>query len=248
MKIRLLITVFILGLSQVMAQKNNTDEIKTSNGNLTINPVTHASLVLKWNNKTIYIDPTGSAEMYKSYDAPDIILITDIHGDHMDTKAIEALNTKNAIVIAPQAVGYLLPASARRRLVVLNNGMQTSQMAIMIKAVPMYNLPESADSRHVKGRGNGYVLTIGGKSVYISGDTEDIPEMRNLKKIDVAFICMNLPYTMDIAQAASAVLDFKPKIVYPYHHRGQDIHAFKKLVNDGNKKIDVRLRNWYPEW
>lgn len=248
MKIRLLTTVFILGLTQAMAQKNNTDEIKTSNGNLGITPVTHASLVLNWNNKTIYIDPTGSPEMYKSFGAPDIILITDIHGDHMDPKAIEALNTKNAIVIAPQAVGYLLPASARRRLVVLNNGMQTSQMAIMIKAVPMYNLPESADSRHVKGRGNGYVLTIGGKSVYISGDTEDIPEMRNLKKIDVAFVCMNLPYTMDITQAASAVLEFKPKTVYPYHHRGQDINAFKKLVNDGNKRIDVRLRDWYPEW
>ena len=247
MKIRLLITVFILGLTQVMAQKNSTDEIKTSNGNLKINPVTHASLVLTWNNKTIYIDPTGSAEMYKSYGAPDIILITDIHGDHMDPRAIEALNTKNAIVIAPQAVGYLLPASARQRLVVLNNGMQTSQMAIMVKAVPMYNLPESADSRHVKGRRNGYILTIGGKSVYISGDTEDIPEMRNLKKIDVALVCMNLPYTMDIKQAASAVLEFKPKVVYPYHHRGQDIDAFKKLVHDGNKKIDVRLRNWYPQ-
>ncbi len=247
MKIRLLISVFILGLTQVMAQKNSTDEIKTSNGNLKINPVTHASLVLTWNNKTIYIDPTGSAEMYKSHGAPDIILITDIHGDHMDPRAIEALNTKNAIVIAPQAVGYLLPASARKRLVVLNNGMQTSQMAIMVKAVPMYNLPESGDSRHVKGRGNGYILTIGGKSVYISGDTEDIPEMRNLNKIDVAFVCMNLPYTMDINQAASAVLEFKPKVVYPYHHRGQDINAFKKLVNDGNRKIDVRLRNWYPQ-
>ncbi|MEJ7779884.1 MAG: MBL fold metallo-hydrolase [Daejeonella sp.] len=247
MKIRLLTAVFLLGVVQVMAQKNSTDEIKTSNGNLRISPVSHASLVLTWNNKTIYIDPTGSAEMYKSFGAPDIILITDIHGDHMDVKAIEALNTKKAIVIAPQAVGYQLPASAREKLVVLSNGMQTSQMAVMVKAIPMYNLPESADSRHVKGRGNGYILTIGGKSIYISGDTEDIPEMRNLKKIDVAFVCMNLPYTMDITQAASAVLDFKPKIVYPYHHRGQDINAFKKLVNEGNKKIDVRLRNWYPK-
>ncbi|MHB1177981.1 MAG: MBL fold metallo-hydrolase [Daejeonella sp.] len=246
MKLGLFIACLIMSLSQAMAQNNASDEIKTSNGNLKINPVTHASLVLTWNNKNIYIDPTGSAEMYKSFGAPDIILITDIHGDHMDPKAIEALNTKNATVIAPQAVGYRLPASARQKLVVLSNGMQTSQMAIMIKAVPMYNLPESADSRHLKGRGNGYILTIGGKSVYISGDTEDIPEMRNLEKIDIAFVCMNLPYTMDINQAASAVLEFKPKVVYPYHYRGQDINAFKKLVNDGNKKIDVRLRNWYP--
>ena len=124
--------------------------------------------------------------------------------------------------------------------------MQTSQMAMMVKAMPMYNLPEADDSHHRKGRGNGYILTLGGKSVYISGDTEDIPEMRKLEKIDVAFVCMNLPYTMNIDQAASAVLEFKPKIVYPYHYRGQDIKSFQKLVNKKNKKIDVRLRDWYP--
>ena len=116
----------------------------------------------------------------------------------------------------------------------------------------MYNLPESAESRHTKGRGNGYVLTMGGKKVYLSGDTSDIPEMRKLKGIDIAFVCMNLPYTMDIEQAASAVLDFNPKIVYPYHYRGQgglsDVEAFSKLVAAGNKSIDVRLRNWYPQY
>lgn len=228
-----------------MAQKNPTDEIKTSKGVLKIDPVTHASLVLSWDNKTIYVDPTGNAEMYKSFAAPDIILITDIHGDHMDQKALEALNTKEAIIVAPQAVAAQLSESVRQRLIILNNGMQTSQLAIMIKAVPMYNLPEAADSRHIKGRGNGYLLTIGGKSIYISGDTEDIPEMRALKSVDIAFVCMNLPFTMDINQAASAVLEFKPAIVYPYHHRGQDINAFKKLVNEGNRKIDVRVRNWY---
>lgn len=230
-----------------MAQKNATDEIKTSKGFLRIDPVTHASFVLTWDNKTIYVDPTGNPEMYKSFTAPDIILITDIHGDHMDLKALEALNSKKAIIVAPQAVAMQLPTTARGKLVILNNGMQTSQMAMMIKAVPMYNLPQDADSRHTKGRGNGYLLTLGGKSIYISGDTEDIPEMRALEDVDIAFICMNLPYTMDINQAASAVLEFKPSIVYPYHHRGQDINAFKKLVNDKNRKIDVRVRNWYPQ-
>jgi L-ascorbate metabolism protein UlaG (beta-lactamase superfamily) len=114
----------------------------------------------------------------------------------------------------------------------------------------MYNLPETEDSRHPKGRGNGYVINLGGKSVYFSGDTEDIPEMRSLKNIDIAFVCMNLPFTMDVEQAAHAVLAFKPKIVYPYHYRGQnglsDVEIFKKAVNAGNNKIDVRLRNWYP--
>lgn len=246
MKISLLISLVLLGIFPAVAQKSPTDEIKTSRGNLLVSPVTHASFVLTWDNKTIYVDPTGSPELYKSFAAPDIILITDIHGDHMDWKAIEAINKKNAILVVPQEVAYQLPMVSRERLVILNNGMQTSQLAIMIKAVPMYNLPEEAGSRHPKGRGNGYIITLGGKAVYISGDTEDIPEMRALKNIDVAFVCMNLPYTMDINQAASAVLEFKPAIVYPYHHRGQDINEFKKLVNDKSRKIDVRVRNWYP--
>jgi len=114
----------------------------------------------------------------------------------------------------------------------------------------MYNLPESPTAMHTKGRGNGYVLGIGGKNIYLSGDTQGIPEMRSLKDIDVAFVCMNLPYTMDIKEAADAVLAFKPKIVYPYHYRGQgglsDVNGFKSLVDAGNQKIEVRLRNWYP--
>ena len=113
----------------------------------------------------------------------------------------------------------------------------------------MYNLPESSSSMHTKGRGNGYVVEAGNKVIYISGDTEDIPEMRDLKNIDIAFVCMNLPYTMDINQAASAVLDFKPKIVYPYHYRGKDglsdVNEFKKMVNSANRMIGVRLLKWY---
>ena len=118
-----------------------------------------------------------------------------------------------------------------------------------ITAIPMYNLPETAESRHPRGRGNGYVISMGGKNIYLSGDTGDIPEMRKLEDIDVAFICMNLPYTMDVDHAASGVLAFKPRIVYPYHYRGQnglsDVERFKTLVNQGNKKIEVRLRDWY---
>jgi L-ascorbate metabolism protein UlaG (beta-lactamase superfamily) len=134
--------------------------------------------------------------------------------------------------------------------VILNNGDHTDQSGISITAIPMYNLPESPTAMHTKGRGNGYVLGIGGKNIYLSGDTQGIPEMRALKNIDVAFICMNLPYTMDIKEAADAVLAFKPKIVYPYHYRGRgglsDVNGFKSLVAAGDKDIDVRLRNWYP--
>ena len=122
---------------------------------------------------------------------------------------------------------------------------------LFVEGVAMYNLPESSDSRHTKGRGNGYVLTLGGQRVYISGDTEDIPEMRALKDIDVAFICMNLPYTMDIDQAAGAVLEFLPLFVYPYHYRGgggkfSDIDKFEQIVTDASD-VQVIRHNWYPE-
>jgi L-ascorbate metabolism protein UlaG (beta-lactamase superfamily) len=136
-------------------------------------------------------------------------------------------------------------------VVVLSNGSTTKQLGISISAIPMYNLPESPTAMHTKGRGNGYILHIGGKNIYISGDTQAIPEMRSLKNIDVAFVCMNLPYTMDVKEAASGVLAFKPKVVYPYHYRGKgglsDVNEFKRLVNAGNPAIEVRLRNWYPK-
>jgi L-ascorbate metabolism protein UlaG (beta-lactamase superfamily) len=140
-------------------------------------------------------------------------MVTDIHGDHFDIKTIEAINTANAVLVVPQAVADQLPPSIdKQKLVILKNGDKTELAGIFISAIPMYNLPEAADSRHVKGRGNGYILTLGGKNIYISGDTEDIPEMRALKNIDIAFVCMNLPYTMDVNQAAAGVLAFKPKL------------------------------------
>lgn len=168
----------------------------------------------------------------------------------MNVETLDALNTQSAKLVVPQAVAEQLPASYKDRLVVVGNGDETQIGEITIRAIPMYNLPDDASSRHPKGRGNGYVLELGGKRVYLSGDTEDIPEMRQLKDIDVAFVCMNLPYTMDINQAASAVLEFQPAIVYPYHYRGQgglaDVDGFRQLVEKGGKKIEVRLRNWYP--
>ncbi len=242
---------FILLFSTVtvfaQAQLVTPDHEKVNGGELTIQPITHATLVLSFNKNNIYIDPTGGADAFKGLAAPNLILITDIHGDHMDPKTIEAVNTANAVIVVPQAVADKLPATIdKQKLVILKNDDKTEQAGISIVAVPMYNFPEAADAFHTKGRGNGYVLTIGGKRIYISGDTEDIPEMRALKNIDIAFVCMNLPYTMDVNQAAQGVLAFKPKVIYPYHYRGQDVNTFKSLVNAGDKNIDVRLRNWYP--
>jgi L-ascorbate metabolism protein UlaG (beta-lactamase superfamily) len=249
MKLRVLSLFCAFASLQAIAQHSTPDIIKTNKGSLSIQPIEHASLVLSISGATIYVDPNG-ADHYKGITAPNIILITDIHGDHFDIKTIDAIKTATTIFIVPQAVADKMPAADKKNIVVINNGTHLSKSGIEIDAIPMYNIPDGASAMHTKGRGNGYVLHIGGKLIYISGDTQGIPEMRALKNIDIAFVCMNLPYTMDINEAADAVLTFKPKIVYPYHYRGQnglsDVNAFKNLVAKGDKNIDVRLRNWYP--
>ena len=230
------------------AQSGTPDTVQTTMGPLLIQPIQHASLIFTVKGLTIYADPSNP-DNYKGLKPPDIILITDIHGDHFDLKTIDAVKKPTTVLVVPQVVADKLPATDKARVIVLKNGDQTTQSGISILAIPMYNLPESPTAMHTKGRGNGYVLTIGDQRIYLSGDTQGIPEMRSLKNIDIAFICMNLPYTMDIKEAADAVLEFKPRIVYPYHYRGNngmsDINGFKALVEAGDKNIDVRLRNWY---
>ena len=241
--------VCVLVVSQMTFAQN--DVIRTNDGEVTIQPVLHGSLVLSWKNEVIYVDPYGGGERFADIKNPTIILITDIHGDHLNLKTLEKLNTLNTRLFVPKAVFEKLPEEMQSIATIISNGQTMVYQEMEILAIPMYNLPESPDSRHTKGRGNGYVLTIGGKRIYLSGDTEDIPEMRNLRNIDVAFVCMNLPYTMDVNQAADAVIDFKPAIVYPYHYRGKDglsdVASFKKQVEDAGIATEVRLRNWYPE-
>ncbi len=248
MKRKLLFSLLLSGtLLVAQAQRTEPDHMMVKGSELTIQPVMHASLVLTYRDKTVYVDPAGGAGLFKGLAAPDAILITDIHGDHLDSATLMALDTKNAIFIVPQAVADQLPPSLdKKRVVVMNNGDTLSRLNFSITAIPMYNLPEAPDAFHTKGRGNGYVLAMGEKKIYISGDTEDIPEMRSLQGIDIAFVCMNLPYTMPVEQAAEGVLAFKPRIVYPYHYRGQDVNEFKKMVNEKDKSIEVRLKNWYP--
>lgn len=231
-------------------QSSAQDLLKTNQGDVKIHPVNHATLVLEWNNQAIYVDPNGGADQFEGLPEPALILITDIHGDHFNKETLEALNLPNAEFVVPAAVKEMMDGMKAKKVHTLGNGEQTTWNNMQIEAIPMYNLPETNDSRHPKGRGNGYVLTIGNKKMYISGDTEDIQEMRQLKNIDVAFVCMNLPYTMSAEQAADAVLDFQPKVVYPYHYRGgggqmSDVEAFKKTVESKNNKIEVRLRAWY---
>ncbi len=233
----------------VLAQQ---EEITTTAGTLTVTPVLHSTMVMAFNGKTIFVDPYGGVLKFAGFGNPDLILITDIHGDHLNKDTLNALKTDNTTFIVPRAVQKKMEGINAREVLVLENGATRTWSGIGIEALPMYNLPESKDAYHTKGRGNAYILTFADKRLYLSGDTGDIPEMRALRDIDYAFICMNLPYTMGIEQAADAVLAFRPRVVYPFHYRNadgtfSDVNAFKALVNKGNPSIDVRLRDWYVE-
>jgi L-ascorbate metabolism protein UlaG (beta-lactamase superfamily) len=211
-------------------------------------PIEHASFVLNWNGKVIYADPVG-ADKFQGQDAPDLIILTDIHDDHFDPTALKALATDKTVIVMPQVAALKMPAELMPKVKIFTNGDTEEILGFKIEAIPMYNLPESPDAFHTKGRGNGYVLESRGERLYISGDTSGIPEMRALKDIDIAFVAMNLPYTMGVEEAADAVLEFAPKKVYPYHYRTptgfSDVAKFKELVEAGGKNIEVVQLNWY---
>jgi L-ascorbate metabolism protein UlaG (beta-lactamase superfamily) len=217
----------------------------TSAGPVKITPVYHASLEIEAGGKVIIIDPAKPAN-FTGLPQADLILVTDIHGDHLDEALLKAESKDGAQVIAPDAVAKQVKDVKVTK--VLANGEKTTWDKFTIEAIPMYNMtrgPAPGKFFHDKGRGNGYILTYGGKRFYFSGDTEAIPEMLALKNIDVAFVCMNLPYTMTAEEAAGAVKAFHPKVVIPYHYMGQDLNVFKKAL-DGTG-IDVRLLEWYPK-
>ncbi len=255
-KATILIPILALSCSSVHRDRSNemrtsSNDLATVPGDVRIHPVHHSAIVFEWNGLTIYVDPHDGAQRFHAFAAPDLVFITDIHGDHLDSLTLNALDLTKARIIAPSAVFDLLPATLRQRCTIMANGATQQLLGIGVEAVAMYNMPDPNDPRHPKGRGNGYVLTIGGERIYISGDTEDIPEMRALQNIDVAFVCMNLPYTMTVEQAASGVLAFKPRMVYPYHYRGtnglSDVARFKQIVQEGDPSIEVRSVDWYAE-
>jgi L-ascorbate metabolism protein UlaG (beta-lactamase superfamily) len=229
------------------------DLVAADNGALVIHPVNHATFVMQWNGKTVYVDPVGGGKLFADLPKPDLVLVTHMHGDHFDPATLEAVMPAGSrtIVVATKTVAEEIPEALRSKVTVktLANGDKTEAAGIAIEAVPAYNTPSGKEKYHPKGRDNGYVLTMGGKKIYIAGDTEDTPEMRAIKGIDVAFLPMNLPYTESVEKAAEAIGQFKPKIVYPYHFRNQDgtkadFEQLKKLVGDG---VDIRVREWYPK-
>lgn len=216
-----------------------------------IRPIAHATAVLIWGDQVLYVDPVGGPEPFAGQPAPNLILVTDIHGDHFNTETLEALSAEGVRILAPQAVASQMSESLEERTTTIANGESLESGGISVTAIPMYNLREEALGFHEKGRGNGYVLERDGIRVYISGDTEDIPEMRALKDIDLALVCMNLPYTMTVERAADAVLEFQPRQVVPYHFRGNpevsDVGQFQALVQAGNPEIEVVRLDWYPD-
>jgi len=222
----------------------SVDSLPTAAGDLKITPINHATLMLEWSGKVVIVDPTPEAKPDKLGRA-DMILITDIHQDHMSAPSIAALKKDGTVIVVPPAVEEKL---GMVNLTVIKNGQSKDLLGINVEAIPMYNMtrgPQPGQLFHDKGRGNGYVLTFANKRVYISGDTECIPEMKALKSIDVAFVCMNVPYTMPPSEAATCVKAFQPKIVYPYHYRGSNLDELTAALAD-QKSIEVRLRNWYP--
>lgn len=229
------------------ADGHGPDTFDTPAGKIAVHPVNHASIVLETPKGTIYVDPVGEGAQYREMPAPDLILITHEHGDHYNEETLQAIVMDTTQIIANPAVMGKLSDGLKGRASEVGNGGTADFAGMPIEAIPAYNTTPERMKFHPEGRDNGYMLNFDGFRVYVSGDTEDIPEMRALQDIDLAFVCMNLPFTMDANAASSAVSEFAPSFVYPYHYRGrdggtQDPDSFAKGVGTG---IEVKLGNWY---
>ena len=215
------------------------DTIPTAAGPLTIGFVGHGTLMFRFAGKVIHVDPVGREADYTKMPKADLILVTHEHGDHLDPKAIAAIGTGDTrIVVSRSCAGRIAGA------IVMANGESRAEAGIPIEAVAAYNVEHrrpDGQPYHPKGAGNGYVLTFGDKRVYIAGDTENTPEMKALRGIDVAFLPMNLPYTMTPAMVADAAKAFRPRILYPYHYGDTDPDELVKLL-EGETGIEVRIR------
>lgn len=219
---------------------------ETAQGPVTVHPVHHASIVLETPAGVLYVDPVGDAAEYEAFPAADLVLVTHQHGDHYNEDVLRAVKGDAPMIVNP-AVMDMLPDDLKANTSAMANGDTAMLPGLQLDAIPAYNTTPGKEKFHPQGRDNGYVLTMGDFRIYISGDTEDIPEMRALTDVDLAFVCMNLPFTMAVAAAADAVRELRPTNVYPYHYRGrdggtQDPEEFAALVGDA---ATVRMANWY---
>jgi L-ascorbate metabolism protein UlaG (beta-lactamase superfamily) len=242
MKIQLLSTVICVLLCSFPAFAEDafeSDIIKTASGDIKITFIGHGTLMFDCGGKVVYIDPVGQYADYSKLPKADIILVTHEHTDHLDIKAIEAIRKDSTILImnetsaAKAGIGTVLKNDERKVI----DGFE-------IEAVPAYNIVHMRSEGvpfHKKGAGNGYVIKYSDKRIYIAGDTENIPEMKRLENIDVAFLPMNLPYTMTPEMVADAAKAFRPKILYPYHYGETDTSKLISLMKD-TPSVEVRIR------
>jgi len=216
-----------------------SDMISTSSGDLKITFIGHSTLLFNFNNMIIYTDPVSTYADFSKMPKADIILVTHNHGDHLDKKAIDQIMKPNTDLILTETCAKQINIGT-----VMKNGDVKEIKGLKVQAVPAYNIVHKRDNGepfHPKGVGNGYVITFGDKKVYVAGDTENIPEMRELSGIDCAFLPMNLPYTMTPKMVADAVMMFNPKILYPYHYGDTNVNELVELLKD-KKDCEVRIR------
>ena len=239
-KLFLLATLFIaLLVVHAGAEGFEADIIRTSAGELKITFIGHGTLMFTYGGKTIHVDPVSKEADYTKLPKADLILLTHHHGDHLDLKALEALRTEKTEFVMTEICVQQVKGGR-----VMKNGDVKVMGGLKIEAVPAYNLVHMRSEGkpfHPKGEGNGYVITFGDKRVYVAGDTENTPEMKKLEQIDVAFLPMNLPYTMTPEMVADAAKAFRPKILYPYHYGETDASKLVELLKDAND-IEVRIR------
>lgn len=243
MRMLLAVAMVIIMGAMVCAQEGEAimeeDTIQTAEGDLKISFVGHGTLMFTFKDVVVHVDPVLREADYAKLPKADVVLVTHGHSDHLDPKAIGQIRKDDTAILLPAKCTEALPNST-----VMNNGDVKEVKGLTVKAVPAYNLiHKRPDGQpfHPKGEGNGYVITFGDKKVYVAGDTENVPEMKDLAGVDVAFIPMNLPYTMTPEMAADAARMIKPKILYPYHFGETDTQKLIELLKD-EKEIDVRIR------
>jgi L-ascorbate metabolism protein UlaG (beta-lactamase superfamily) len=241
MKKVIFIALFFLCIATTVAaqQQFESDTIKTSGGDLVITFVGHASLMMSYGGKLIHVDPFSAMADYTIMPKADLILITHEHPDHLELKAVNNIKTAQTKIVGTSEVAKQIPG-----IIIMKNGDKQTANGLQIEAVPAYNIihmREPGNPFHPKGVGNGYILTFGDKRIYIAGDTENIPEMKKLTGIDIAFLPMNLPYTMTPEMVADAAKAFKPKVLYPYHFGDTDTSKLVNLLKD-MPGIEVRIR------
>ena len=235
----ILFTIMCTLMAQSLASEFERDVFQTSEGELAITFIGHGTLMMEFNGKVIHIDPVSWYADYTTMPKADLILITHEHGDHLDPKAINAVKKADTKIVLTPTCNEKYEGTD-----VMKNGDTKVFGTITVEAVPAYNIKHMRDGGqpfHPKGQGNGYVVRFGDKKVYVAGDTENIPEMADLTDIDIAFLPMNLPYTMTPEMCAAAAKSFNPKVLYPYHFGETNTDELVALLKD-QRGIEVRIR------